>query len=89
MTQSYPETLKAISIHAPHAYAICMGIKQAEYRTQPTNRRGWILIHASQSKDSDHCFADYGISKDTIKRGAIIGASIAPKKSRLTKSSTA
>jgi ASCH domain len=74
MTQSYPESLKAISIHAPHAYAICMGIKQAEYRSQPTDRRGWILIHASQSKDSDHCLADYGISKDTIKRGAIIGA---------------
>ncbi|NWF61785.1 MAG: ASCH domain-containing protein [Fischerella sp.] len=72
--QSYPESLKAISIHAPHAYAICMGIKKAEYRSQPTDRRGWILIHASQSKDSDHCFADYGISKDTIKRGAIIGA---------------
>ncbi|MBN3993887.1 MAG: ASCH domain-containing protein [Nostoc sp. NMS2] len=72
--QSYPESLKAISIHAPHAYAICMGIKQAEYRTQPTDRRGWVLIHASQSKDSDHYLADYGISKDTIKRGAIIGA---------------
>jgi hypothetical protein len=74
MTQSYPEFLRAISIHAPHAYAICLGLKKAEYRTQPTDRRGWILIHASQSKDSDHCLADYGISKDTIKRGAIIGA---------------
>lgn len=72
--QSYPESLKAISIHAPHAYAICLGLKPFEYRTQPTNRRGWILIHASQSKDSDHCLADYGISKNTIKRGAIIGA---------------
>jgi hypothetical protein len=74
MKQSYPEFLKAISIHAPHAYAICIGIKKAEYRSQPTDRRGWILIHASQSKDSDHCLADYGISKATIKRGAIIGA---------------
>ncbi|WP_178379502.1 hypothetical protein [Fischerella major] len=46
MTQSYPEFLKAISIHTPHAYAICMGIKEAEYRSQPTLRRGWILIHA-------------------------------------------
>ena len=25
---TYPETLKAISVHAPHAYAICMGIKR-------------------------------------------------------------
>lgn len=46
MTQSYPEFLKAISIHTPHAYTICMGIKEAEYRSQPTLRRGWILIHA-------------------------------------------
>ena len=76
MTQSYPESLKAISIHAPHAYAICMDIKPYEYRSQPTDRRGWVLIHASQSKDSDHCLADYGISKDTIKRGAIIGAAL-------------
>ena len=74
MTSSYPESLKAISIHAPHAYAICLGLKKAEYRSQPTDRRGWILIHASQSKDSDSYLADYGISKDTIKRGAIIGA---------------
>jgi hypothetical protein len=74
MTPLYPESLKSISIHAPHAYAVCMGIKEAEYRSQPTDRRGWILIHASQSKDSDHCLADYGISKNTIKRGAIIGA---------------
>ena len=71
---NYPPNLKAIGIHAPHAYAICLGIKKDEYRTQPTNRRGWILIHASQSKQSNDYFADYGINKTTIKRGAIIGA---------------
>ncbi len=71
---NYPPKLKAISIHAPHAYAICLGIKKYEYRTQPTNRRGWVLIHASQSKQSDDYFVDYGIDKTTIKRGAIIGA---------------
>ncbi len=71
---NYPPNVKAISIHAPHAYAICLGIKKDEYRTQPTKRRGWVLIHASQSKQSDDYFADYGIDQTTIKRGAIIGA---------------
>lgn len=66
--------LRAISIHAPHAYAICMSIKQYEYRTQPTLIRGWILIHASQSKASDDWLSEYGIDTSIMKRGAIIGA---------------
>ncbi|AFY33479.1 hypothetical protein [Calothrix sp. PCC 7507] len=70
----YPPKLKAISIHAPFAYAICKGFKNEEYRTQPTNRRGWVLIHASQSKQSDDYFAEYGIDLTTVKRGAIVGA---------------
>ena len=70
----YPPNLKAISIHAPHAYAICLGIKNAEYRTQATKRRGWVLIHSSQSKTSDEFFFDYGIDISIAKRGAIIGA---------------
>ncbi|MBE9216657.1 hypothetical protein IQ247_29030 [Plectonema cf. radiosum LEGE 06105] len=74
MTQPCPESLKAISIHAPHAYAICKGIKQYEHRSRATKQRGWILIHASQSKASDSYLVDYGINKSTIKRGAIIGA---------------
>ena len=68
--------LKAISIHAPHAYAICMGLKDEEYRTQPTKKRGWILIHASTSKASDEFFADYEIDPSIVKRGAIIGAAL-------------
>ena len=74
MTQSCPESLKAISIHAPFAYAICLGLKDKEYRSRRTSQHGWILIHASQSKASDSYLADYGIDKSTIKRGAIIGA---------------
>jgi hypothetical protein len=66
--------LRAISIHAPFAYAICMGLKDEEYRTQPTKIRGWILIHSSKSKDSDQYFTDYGIDGVIAKRGAIIGA---------------
>lgn len=74
MTKQVLDKIKAISIHAPHAYAICMGIKKAEYRNKATNRRGWILIHASQSKESDEYFQDYGIDVAIAKRGAIIGA---------------
>jgi hypothetical protein len=66
--------LRAISIHAPFAYAICLGLKDEEYRTQPTKIRGWILIHSSQSKASDEYFKDYGIDIAIAKRGAIIGA---------------
>lgn len=74
--QSAPSGLKAISIHAPHAYAICLGLKPEEYRTRSTGIRGWVLIHASQSQASDSFFQDYGIDIRQIKiaRGAIIGA---------------
>lgn len=71
---TYSQTLKAISIHAPHAYAICKGIKKREYRSRATLQKGWILIHASKSKASDKFFKEYGIDKNTVKRGAIIGA---------------
>ena len=74
MDINYPAKLKAISIHPPFAYAIVQGLKQQEYRTQPTNRKGWILIHASKSTASDEYFREYGINPSTIKRGAIIGA---------------
>ncbi|MBW4478617.1 MAG: hypothetical protein KME54_17595 [Tolypothrix brevis GSE-NOS-MK-07-07A] len=69
-----PSDLRAISIHAPFAYAICLGLKDEEYRTQPTKIRGWVLIHSSKNKASDEYFTDYGIDSATAKRGAIIGA---------------
>ena len=68
-----PKDLKAISIHAPFAYAICKGLKSEEYRSQNTKLRGWVLIHASQSKASDEWLKIYGLTKN-ITRGAIIGA---------------
>lgn len=71
---NYPEKLKAVSVHPPFAYAIVRGLKKEEYRSQATNRKGWILIHASKSTASDECFVDYGIYPGSIKRGAIIGA---------------
>jgi hypothetical protein len=74
MTNQVLDKIKAISIHAPHALAICMGIKPYEYRNSATKRRGWVLIHSSSSKASDSCFKDYGINPKIAKRGAIIGA---------------
>ena len=68
------DKIKSISIHAPHAYAICLGLKPFEYRNSSTKRRGWVLIHSSSSKASDSCFEDYGIDPKTAKRSAIIGA---------------
>ena len=71
-----PEWLRAISIHAPHAYAIIIGIKKQEYRSKLTTYRGWALIHSSGSKASDNAFQDYFINPDQIgvKRFALIGA---------------
>lgn len=74
MDINYPAKLKAMSVHPPYAYAIVRGFKDQEYRSKPTNRKGWILIHASKSTASDECFADYGIHPGSIKRGAIVGA---------------
>ena len=74
MTNQVIDKIKAISIHAPHAYAICLGKKPYEYRNSPTKRRGWVLIHSSGSKASDSCFDDYGIDKKIAVRQAIIGA---------------
>lgn len=75
MTKQILDKIKAISIHAPHAYAICLGLKPYEYRNSPTKRRGWVLIHSSSSKASDEFFVNYGIDPKIAKRGAIIGAS--------------
>lgn len=75
-TVDSPQWLRAISIHAPHAYAICIGVKKEEYRTKSTHYRGWALIHSSGSKASDDYFQDYFIDPVAIgiKRYAIIGA---------------
>ena len=73
-TTPYPETLRAMSIHFPFAWAIVHGKKDFEYRTKATKYRGIFLIHASSSKDSDEFMAHYDIPQDQIVRKAIIGA---------------
>lgn len=76
MTTTTINKVRAISIHAPHAYAICLGKKSHEYRNSPTKVRGWVLIHSSSSKASDSCFKDYDLEniKHLVSRQAIIGA---------------
>ena len=68
--------MRAISIHAPHAYAICLGKKPYEYRNSPTKHRGWVLIHSSGSKASDSFFREYELVdiKHLVSRQALIGA---------------
>lgn len=71
-----PEELRAITIHAHHALAIALGIKDEEYRSRYTHYRGWILIHASAQKLPDTHFAHYGLEPSLCDGfyGAIIGA---------------
>ena len=70
----YPESLRAISIHFPHAWAIVHGRKDGEYRSRLTRYRGMVLIHASGSQDSDDYLVDYNIPPQQIVRKAILGA---------------
>jgi hypothetical protein len=73
-TTSYPETLRAMSIHFPFAWAIVHGEKDFEYRTRATKYRGIVIIHASSTKDSDEFIAHYNIPPEQVVRKAIIGA---------------
>lgn len=70
----YPESLRAMSIHFPHAWAIVHGRKDGEYRSRLTRYRGMVLIHASGSQDSDDYLVDYNIPPQQIVRKAILGA---------------
>lgn len=45
--------MKAITIHAPWAWAILAGHKRWENRTWGYYGRGWLAIHAGASKASD------------------------------------
>ena len=72
--------MKAITIHAPWAWAIINGHKRWENRTWPTNYRGWLAIHAGKRNASDDAaealLAELGIDHpadwSTI-RGKLLG----------------
>ena len=72
--------MKAITIHAPWAWAIIHGHKRWENRTWPTTHRGWLAIHAGSSSKSDDeaeaLFAELGIGHPddwTTYRGKLLG----------------
>ena len=70
----YPPSLRAMTLHFPWAFLICIGQKTEEYRSRTVNYRGLFLIHAGQSKESDYIIPESGILRERIVRGAIIGA---------------
>jgi hypothetical protein len=74
--------MKAITIHAPWAWAIIHGHKRFENRTWRTQHRGLLAIHAGNSRSSDQqgikTIRSAGIEPPTIEeldaiRGKIVG----------------
>jgi hypothetical protein len=74
--------MKAITIHAPWAWAIVRGYKRFENRTWRTQHRGLLAIHVGNSRASDQLgiktIRDAGIEPPTIAdlnaiRGKIVG----------------
>ena len=70
--------MKALTIHAPWAWAIVAGHKRVDNRTWSTSYRGTLAIHAGASRASDAAalklFKRLGIDAPAeFTRGAIIG----------------
>lgn len=74
VTTPYPDTLRAMTLHFPYAWAIVQGFKTEEYRSKRTHYRGVFLIHASGNEDWDFVLDDYEVYPQQIVRKAIIGA---------------
>ncbi|MHC5770754.1 MAG: ASCH domain-containing protein [Nostoc sp.] len=69
-----PKGLRAMTCHAPFAYALALGEKPEEYRYRATNYRGWVFFHSGLSKASDFAFEYLNMEAKDAERGAIIGA---------------
>lgn len=74
ITNECPPTVRAMTCHAPFAYALALGIKQEEYRRRDTKYRGWVFIHCGLSTASDDAFEYLDLSPSQVERGGIIGA---------------
>lgn len=59
-----------LSVKQPHAVHIVAGLKRIENRSWPTDHRGWLYIHASQSRDS-HADKFYRAIFDLESRGPL------------------
>lgn len=74
ISEKYPATTRAMTCHAPFAYALALGEKREEYRYRATNYRGWLFFHSGISTASDDAFEYLDISPKDAQRGCIIGA---------------
>jgi hypothetical protein len=70
--------MRALSIRQPSAEAIMRGIKEIEYRSQPTAIRERIYIYASLARDDSenqmlHQYGIKDVALDDLPRGVLIG----------------
>jgi len=76
--------MKALSIRQPWAELIIRGIKDVENRSWSTNHRGPLAIHAARTfdlnlddqeerKEYEYLRDEYGIDKDALAYGALVG----------------
>lgn len=69
-----PKTVRAMTTHAPFAYALALGEKKQEFRYRETKYRGWLFFHSGLSTASDYAFEYLDMSPEQAFRGGIVGA---------------
>ena len=70
----FPETLRAMTVHFPFAWAMVQGLKTEEYRTRRTTYRGIFLVHASANDEWDFELDNFDTYPQQIVHKAILGA---------------
>lgn len=65
--------MKALSLRQPYAELIVLGRKTIELRTWKTKHRGTFLVHASKYKPTVRDCEYFGLDRDKLSYGAIIG----------------
>lgn len=66
----FDRSIRALSIRQPWAHHILASGKDVENRGWPTERRGWVLIHAGVNESEDRDM----IRRLSLPLGAIVGA---------------
>ncbi|MHC5916098.1 MAG: ASCH domain-containing protein [Nostoc sp.] len=74
LPEKCPTTVRAMTVHAPFAYAMALGQKTEEYRYRSTTYRGWIFLHCGLSTASDYAFEYLDMEPKDAQRGCIVGA---------------
>jgi hypothetical protein len=77
-TKQSVESIKAITVCQPWAWAIIHGPKRIENRTWSTNYHGWLIIHAGKSRDwlCDEINDGTRVPADQLVFGAAIGVAL-------------